>query len=142
MRAADALEKLLRHIPEHVARHRDHLLDLPGRMTEQELRWHLAQILPHVSLSLAQRLRFAKLLEDYFSDRSAIVRVSAMQALTDLAQQDRTFRKQALEHGKGGSCFRNCCGRAEAASSFRNWRQDGEGLREPIRVRAGLPIGR
>ena len=30
MRAADALEKLLRHIPKHVARHRDHLLDLPN----------------------------------------------------------------------------------------------------------------
>ena len=54
------------------------------------------------------------------------MRVSAMRALADLAQQDRTFRKQALQHKRaGGSCFRNCCG--VGASSFGNWEQKAKG---------------
>jgi len=47
-------------LPKDVARYRRQLLDLAEKVTEQELRWHFPQILPHDPLSLAERLRFAK----------------------------------------------------------------------------------
>jgi hypothetical protein len=96
MRAGDALEKLHRHIPEHVSKFQRQLLKLAEHVTEQELRWHLAQILAKLSLPQAERVRFEKILDVYASDKSAIVRVSALQALADLAEQNAALRIKAL----------------------------------------------
>jgi HEAT repeat protein len=95
MRSADALEKLQRRLPARIARFRGRLLALAEAATDQELRWHLAQMLSRLDLARADRSRFARVLRRYQSDPSAIVRVSAMQALVDLALRDEDYRREA-----------------------------------------------
>ena len=92
MRAADALEKASAADPDLLRAHVRALLLLARRATQQELRWHLAQMIPRMPLALPQRRAAFAVLEAYLTDRSAIVRTFAMQALADLAVVDRALR--------------------------------------------------
>jgi hypothetical protein len=92
VRAADALEKLSRHRPRWFWPLRGDLLALAATTEEQEARWHLAQILPRLKLRRVQRTALAGLLQRWLRDRSAIVRVSALQGLADLAVADPALR--------------------------------------------------
>ena len=88
MRAADALEKASAAHPELLRPHQRILFRLARYATQQELRWHLAQLVPRLPLTAHQRLEAAAVFGSYLRDRSAIVRSSAMQALADLASVD------------------------------------------------------
>jgi hypothetical protein len=92
VRAGDALEKLSRRRPHWFWPLRGDLLALAATTAEQEARWHLAQILPRLKLRRVQRTALAGLLQRYLRDRSAIVRVSALQGLADLAVADPDLR--------------------------------------------------
>jgi len=92
MRSSDALEKVSRVRPEWLHPLRGELLALAAATGEQELRWHLAQLLPRLGLSRAERRRLVSLLRGYLRDRSTIVRVSALQALVELMGTDRALR--------------------------------------------------
>src|SRR5687768_3448558 len=54
MRASDALEKASEERPELLAPYAQQLLDLAGVTKQQEVRWHLAQLLPRLPLRAAQ----------------------------------------------------------------------------------------
>ncbi len=92
MRAADALEKASATHPELLRPHKRVLLSLARRATQQELRWHLAQLIPRLPLTARQRHAAAAVFQAYLGDRSAIVRTFAMQALADLAVVDTGLR--------------------------------------------------
>ena len=92
MRAADALEKVSVAHPDLLHPHKRELLSLAHRATQQELRWHLAQLIPRLPLTIRQRRGAATLFQTYLRDRSAIVRTFAMQALADLASVDPGLR--------------------------------------------------
>lgn len=96
MRAADALEKVSVAHPELLRPHRRFLFRLARRATQQELRWHLAQMVPRLPLTAHQRWRAAAVFETYLGDRSAIVRTCAMQALADLASRDARLRARVV----------------------------------------------
>jgi hypothetical protein len=96
MRAADALEKASAAHPELLHRHTRVLLSLARRATQQELRWHLAQLIPRLPLTTRQRRGAATLFRTYLGDRSAIVRTFAMQALADLAAADPGLRPRII----------------------------------------------
>src|SRR5690349_3152849 len=96
MRAADALEKVSAAHPQLLRPHQRVLLRLARDATQQELRWHLAQLVPRLRLTAHQRLRAAGFFESYLRDRSAIVRTCAMQALADLASVDRRLRARVV----------------------------------------------
>lgn len=96
MRAADALEKASVARPGLLRPYKRVLLALARRATQQELRWHLAQLVPRLPLSVRQRRAAAALLQGYLKDRSAIVRTLAMQALADLAALDPTLRRRVV----------------------------------------------
>ena len=102
LRAGDALEKVSRRHPEWLRPRRARLLRLASTTQEQELRWHLAQLLPRIGLTPAQRRTLAGVLDRYFTDESAIVRVSALQSLADLAALDRGLRRRALARVRAG----------------------------------------
>jgi hypothetical protein len=87
MRAADALEKVTRAQPGRLARFKPTLLRLARTAGQQELRWHLAQLLPRLDLTAQERARAARILRGYLRDPSSIVRTFALQALADLATQ-------------------------------------------------------
>ncbi len=87
MRAADALEKLSRDPAVSLQSHKNLLLNLLAETTQQELRWHLAVMVPRLQLSGSECRSVAETLESYLEDRSSIVRTFAMQGLADLTHQ-------------------------------------------------------
>ncbi|HYL61218.1 MAG TPA: hypothetical protein VE077_01245 [Candidatus Methylomirabilis sp.] len=100
MRAADAVEKVSAQKPRLLDRYKSQLLGLLAETTQIELRWHLAQIIPRLKLTAAERQRAVVSLRNYLDDRSSIVKTFALQALFDLSPDDSTLRddvKQLLE---------------------------------------------
>jgi hypothetical protein len=98
MRAGDALEKVSREHQGWLRPLRRELLALAVTTAEQELRWHLAQLLPRLGLSASQRGTLVSVLRGYAQDSSVIVRVSAMRALVDLAAIDQGLRPLVRRH--------------------------------------------
>jgi hypothetical protein len=96
MRSADAMEKATKDRPSLLHRYKPLLLSLSRSATQPELRWHLAQLIPRLQLTAAERRRLAANFEDYLGDPSAIVRTFAMQALADLAGPDAGLRARVL----------------------------------------------
>ena len=80
MRAVDALEKVTAGQPALLGRHRRRLLALAGTETQQEVRWHLAQMLPRLRLAAADRAVAVRVLTEYLADRSRIVQACALAA--------------------------------------------------------------
>lgn len=91
MRAGDALEKVSRRQAEWLRPIGADLLGLAAETGEQELQWHLAQILPRVGLKLRHRQALVAVLRRYLHAPSVIVRVSALQALVELSATDRNL---------------------------------------------------
>jgi hypothetical protein len=97
MRAADVAEKVTRKNPELLAPYRKELLGLLGETMEQELRWHLAVMVPRLRLNANQRQSAMSLLNGYMQDRSSIVKTYALQGLADIAQDDADIRSTVIE---------------------------------------------
>ncbi len=96
MRAADALEKVSREQPELLAPFRDRLLALAAATGQNEVRWHLAQVLPRLELDRAARRAVVETLSGYLSDGSRIVATCVMQAFADIAEVDEVLRPALL----------------------------------------------
>lgn len=88
MRAADAAEKLTVTNPEWLRPFKAQLIKLATETKQQELKWHLAQILPRLELSRRDRVMVAAVFRRYLKDQGCIVKTFAMQGLADLAMQD------------------------------------------------------
>jgi HEAT repeat protein len=88
MRAADALEKATRTQPALLQPWKRPLLEAASSQQQKEVRWHLAQMLPRLTLTSVEQKRVVKLLMGYLADASSIVRTSSLQALVDLAEGD------------------------------------------------------
>jgi len=97
MRSADAAEKVSRRNPELLGPYRKELLDLLARTKEQELRWHLAVMVPRLALNSNERQRALLLLNSYMQDNSSIVKTFALQGLADLARDDTSIRSTVIE---------------------------------------------
>lgn len=97
MRAADAAEKVTRKNPELLVPYKKELLGLLGETKEQELRWHLAVMVPRLALNSEERQRAVSLLSRYLQDRSSIVKTFALQGLADLADDDASIRSTVIE---------------------------------------------
>jgi HEAT repeat protein len=97
MRAADAAEKVTRTTPELLQPHKNELLALMAETEEQELRWHLAVMVPRLPLNSKERQRAASSLKKYLQARSSIVKTFALQGLADLAQDDPAIRVTAIK---------------------------------------------
>lgn len=95
MRAADAVEKASRTHPERLIPHKDALLSSIAAIEQQEVRWHVALMLPRLPLSPAEKRRAAEIAEEYLRDPSAIVRVNALEALASLARGDAELEEKA-----------------------------------------------
>ncbi len=88
MRAADALEKISRKRVEELQHYRSALLGLFEEDKQQELRWHLAVILPRLRLDANERCRTSLALQECLTAKSSIVRTFALQGLSDLTIQE------------------------------------------------------
>ena len=94
MRAADAAEKVTATRPDLLAPHKATLLRQASRATQQEVRWHLALMLPRLELSTRERKAAAAILKGWLDDQSRIVQVCAMQGLAELSAADATLRPE------------------------------------------------
>jgi hypothetical protein len=65
--------------------------------TEQEMRWHLAVMVPRLPLNATERELAISALSGYLEDRSSIVKTFALQGLADLAQNDAVIRPGVIE---------------------------------------------
>jgi HEAT repeat protein len=96
MRAADAIEKISTRNPTLLQPFKKQFLTIASRATQQELRWHAAQILPRLDLTPTERAAAVDILFDYLRDKSSIVKTFAMQALADLAATDPQLKSKIL----------------------------------------------
>jgi hypothetical protein len=97
MRAADAAEKVTRGNRELLQPHKKELLGLMAEARQQELRWHLAVMIPRLQLDYKERKLATTLLNRYLEDRSSIVKTFALQGLADLARDDPSIRTRVVE---------------------------------------------
>lgn len=97
MRAADAIEKISADQPEFLQPFKKPVLRLAGKTHQQEVRWHMAQIIPRLKLTPKERALAVDILFDYLTDKSNIVVTFSMQALSDFAIEDRKLRRRVVK---------------------------------------------
>jgi hypothetical protein len=97
MRAADATEKITRKHRELLHPYKKELLGLMTETQQQELRWHVAIMIPRLMLSATERRIAISSLNRYLEDRSSIVKTFALQGLADLAHGDPDIRPEVIE---------------------------------------------
>ena len=96
MRAADAVEKITASRPEYLQPYKTKLIQQVAKIEQQEVRWHVAQLVPRLELSEEERAVVVEVLLGYLNDKSKIVKTFSMQALADLTEQDASLRSQVI----------------------------------------------
>ena len=94
MRCADATEKISAIRPKWFASFRARLIHIAQDSAQQEVRWHMAQIIPRIGLAASDREAAVALLFVYLEDKSRIVTVSSLSALVALAQYDASLTRK------------------------------------------------
>jgi HEAT repeat protein len=97
MRAADAAEKVTRKNRELLLPYKRELLGLMAETEQQELRWHLAAMVPRFRLNARERQIAISSLDRYLEDRSSIVKTAALQGLADLTEDAPNIRPRVIE---------------------------------------------
>jgi len=100
MRAADTAEKVTRRNREFLQPYKKELLGLMAETEEQELRWHLAAMIPRLALNSRELQLAVSFLKRYLEDPSSIVKTSALQGLADLANltdEHSALRSQVID---------------------------------------------
>ena len=92
MRAADAVEKITAQRPELLQPYKRKLPEVAGSSDQQEVRWHVALMIPRLELTARERAVAVDILFGYLCDRSRIVKRFAMQGLAALASADSALR--------------------------------------------------
>jgi hypothetical protein len=101
MRAADAVEKITAKHPAYLDPHKAVIIDQVSAVEQQEVRWHVAQMVPRLTLNEEERQKIVEILSGYLDDESKIVQVNAMQALADLAKDDEELRPRVVKAVRG-----------------------------------------
>lgn len=97
MHAADALEKVTQKRPELLQKYKEQILDEIAYIDQQEVQWHVAQMIPRLELLPAEVKKATEILDNYLDKTTSnIVRVMSLQALADLALQGKFPREQVI----------------------------------------------
>lgn len=97
MRAADALEKILRKRPDLALPHRERLLADVAAIRQPSVQWHLAQILARVELTAAQRDRAIAILRRNLTEYDDWIVINlTLEALAHFAADDATLRQELI----------------------------------------------
>jgi hypothetical protein len=96
LRAVDAVEKVTADRPELLRPYEAALLGRVDRIEQQEVRWHVAQMLPRLDLGAGERDVAVAILTGYLQNRSKTIQKPAMQALAGLAETDVRLCSQVL----------------------------------------------
>jgi len=93
MRAADVVEKVTRHEFGLLKGYEREIIDTISAIEQQEVCWHIALLLPRLSVDKKDREKIVDILRRYLEHESKIVAVNAMQALAELAIQDGRLKE-------------------------------------------------
>ncbi|CAB1057755.1 hypothetical protein D1BOALGB6SA_2510 [Olavius sp. associated proteobacterium Delta 1] len=96
MRSADAVEKITLDKPDLLTPYKTMLIRLARDTNQQEVRWHMAQILPRLTLKAADRKTIVDILYTYLNDQSKIVVTFALQALAEFAAEDKRLKPHVM----------------------------------------------
>ncbi len=97
MRSADVIEKVTQKKPELLSNHTSEVISILATVEQQEVCWHIAQMIPRLKYTPEEEKEIVDGLNMYLSHKSKIVRVSALEALTDLAEKNQTIVKEVIE---------------------------------------------
>jgi hypothetical protein len=97
MRTADAVEKITAKHADWLKPYKRRLLGPVAAIEQQEVRWHVAQLLPRLALTTKERSKAVAILLGYLDDKSAIVRTFSLQALADIAERDEALRPTVVD---------------------------------------------
>lgn len=99
MRAADAIEKITKIHPEWLQPYKRTLLQKILPLEQQEIRWHVAQMISRLNMTEIERNSVVQVLFTWLDDEreSRIVRVMALQALSDFAQLDNRLKNKVTK---------------------------------------------
>lgn len=97
MRAADALEKSSRVHPAILMPHKNELLGEIAENPQQEVRWHLLQMLSRLQLSSAERTKALEIAIGSLHHHSRIVVAEALSALFRLSADEAEYMELAKE---------------------------------------------
>jgi len=97
MRTADAVEKITVDQPDFIKPFKRELIRLAGQADQQEVRWHMAQILPRLTLKPGDKKTIVEIFFAYLNDKSKIVVTFALQALADFAVEDKKLRPRVVK---------------------------------------------
>jgi hypothetical protein len=96
MRSADAVEKISAKRPHLIQAYKSRLVQEVAQSEQQEVRWHVAQMLPRLDLNQEEHKTAAEILLHYLDDDSKIVKTFSMQALAELAQRDPSLHPRIV----------------------------------------------
>jgi len=96
MRASDAVEKVSAKHPEYLQPYASLILRCLSKIEQPTVKWHIAQMIPRLSLRASDRVRAQKILFEYLRDEAIFVRTHAMSALSTLAAGDSGLRKSLI----------------------------------------------
>lgn len=96
MRSSDAVEKITLVKPDLLKPYKRKLIRLAADTEQQEVRWHMAQILPRLTLKPGDRKTIVDILFTYLNDQSKIVVTLTLQALADFAAEDINLRPRVV----------------------------------------------
>jgi hypothetical protein len=93
MRSADVAEKVSKLHPEYLQSFKKQLINEATKISQQEVRWHTAQMFSYLALAPKERDKVAKILFSWVeTEKSSIARVMSLQTLANLAKQDRKIK--------------------------------------------------
>jgi hypothetical protein len=97
MRSADALEKVSSKHPEYLQPFKSRLINEVSQIEQQEVRWHVVQMLSYLEANKAERDEIIRILLSYLdTDKSKIVKVCSMQTLANLSQNDEVMSHKVV----------------------------------------------
>ena len=97
MRCADVVEKVTVRHPEYLVPYKRHLINEVAKIDQQEVRWHVAQLFSRLELTHNDRQAVLKILSEYLADKSRIVKTFTMQAMADIAEQDKDLKPGIIQ---------------------------------------------
>ena len=97
MRAADAAEKVTAERPDLLQPYKKRLLHEIANIDQQEISWHVAQMIPRLHLRPEERAIAIKVLSAYLTFKGKIVRTFALQALVSLSYNDPKIRARVTK---------------------------------------------
>jgi hypothetical protein len=98
MRAADAVEKITAEHPKYLQPYKNMLIQQIAKIDQQEIRWHMAQMIPRLGLSKREIATVVEILLVYLND----IRLSSLLRKAAFSMKKINFKEVTCHARAGG----------------------------------------